>query len=537
MNDLTEKYLEEYLWLAAKLEEYVVHGVFRDMMNYRITDKDGEKIFRLGRFQTDIPGLFNRWLRPENEVTDMALNKVILFKNVDQTIPLDVLEEACKTYNKYASRCVVMDGEILVQKDVTTPKAKVLAEECENFKEFYEIIVLGNESLEEDNVQPFPVVMDGNKVKVMGFLQGDVDLIPNVVKKVRNIHQIADSFDEFWKDIGNSAAVIKGLLGEESCLLLFTPLANSENPNDAGILEFPEDFAKEHPWGASYSTREPSTGGEHVEVKETPPADGAKKGFQRMTGGTAEPVRVAAEGTSAPKAYFIFGSGQHPAGTPVVKVKKNEVSKVKPELRSRVGDSGALKFNDKEAWAYLAPGFHKDEAHRIYEEYLGFIPDNWKQEGKGPLFPVSFLVKAYNVGSLQSSASPLVTGKSQEIAQPSQKIDDASLRDLQEDLTKIAGTTSQNPDQMFQEDEKFTTSFLEKLGKDISWPGIAWVGRVLIAKGNPENAARIWGLFQVICNNLRHRVKELEDRVHELEADLEKATAKAPPKKAFGSMK
>lgn len=559
LNDLDEKYLEEYLWLAAKLEEYVIHGVFRDRMTYQITEREGEKIFQLGRFQADIPGLFYKHLK-HIEVPDMALDKVILFKDRGHVIPTDTIATLCAEYNKYSVRCVVMDGEICIQRDTVPPKADILAAEFETFKDNFELIVLGKGDVKEPDLQPFVVTTNDGKMEVVAFLQGNPNQIPTIVTKVVKIRKGADNFDEFWKDLDDSGEVIQKLLDPESCVIFFAPFVSDEDANDkdyAGSLEFPRTFAHNYEWGAVYSVPAATGGGEEVQEDTKPtPSDAPKvKGFQSMS-----PKAVAAAATVPPIAasttrnLFVFGGGQHPAGVPVVKIAKNEISKLRPELRNRMNDSGALQFKEKEAWAHLAVGFHKDEAHRIYMEYLGFIPTNWKQDSGSktpPLFPVSFLNKAVNISpsapATDTAAAALATAKDVDTKYipPSQKADDGELSDLKSELvtiTKAYTKEIEDPDVMFKEDEKFFSAFWEKLEKTIAWPGLPWLGRVKICRHSPDNAARLWGGFQIICNNLRRRVKELEDRVAELELEAEAAAAAAKqtptqPKKAFGSMK
>jgi len=93
------------------LQEFIEAGVFNALLSGTLTDKEAIAVLKLARLQTDIPGLFNRYIQPEGD-EDMSLDKVILYKDVEQVIPQEVITVACNTYNKYVGAAVAVDGEI-----------------------------------------------------------------------------------------------------------------------------------------------------------------------------------------------------------------------------------------------------------------------------------------------------------------------------------------------------------------------------------------------------------------------------------------
>jgi len=172
-----------------------------------------------------MPGLFFKHLKTHHacdadEVQDMPLNKMFFFKDKNQVVPKEEIEAACKKFDKYSARCIVMDGELMIQREDKPPSVDILFPEMEGFVDYYEIIVLGNESLKKDAIQPF-VLLGGEKPELVCFIQGDISVLPEVQRKVNKMFKGADDFDDFWLDLKGSASSFQDIMKEDSCVMFF----------------------------------------------------------------------------------------------------------------------------------------------------------------------------------------------------------------------------------------------------------------------------------------------------------------------------
>lgn len=547
------------LFLMSLIEDIIIQGVGQSILDSVITDEEGYEALQLARLHLDIPGLFRRYLTLREEDKDMTdLTQVILFKAKDQLIPREIVETACTDFGKSIGAAAIVleaDGEgnetsrkftiVRAVADISTDAAM---NNLQAMQDKSVVMVLNKTAKKEEDVQPFTIVNGDDGPKIIGFLQGDVSVIPELVKKIQKISKGADTDEEFDKDIADNEDKIKEILKNNSCFIMFALHGN--------LVFFDKDdnMDNEAEWGSHIGAPIVNNGGTPTEVTaaDEPKVTGNSgfTSFSAPSNGNKNAVAASADDKRT--------AVQRPHGAEIARIKKSEISKLPPELRARTKETkeGGFIVEFKGNWEphvqcpqYVDEGggvkrpMHKDEMSRWYEKALGWIPENWKTDMKkpNPIIPVSFLkigVSDINVKELLNTAAVVDNSnrdnKDTTVHYAGPVPDTSTIKSFVGDLPKIFGANAEqitNPAELYKEENKRKTiaDMTKREPKAFRMPHVA---RHFVVTHHPLIATNLWGDEIRYGIEKDNRIADLEANVLKLENEL--AEAKKPAAKASG---
>lgn len=528
MDDLV---LGHQLFLYAKLEEYVVRGALNDIAHNVITQKEGEQVLRLGRFQTDVPGLFNKYLKPEG---DEMLPQVILFKNKDKVIPVDDLKPHCDEFTKTFSLTATKDGKMLVRRDTGQIVPATLNAQMEKFKASTMIVSLSNEDVGEDKIQPFHLLGDEKSPSLVVFIQGDVSCLDKIRKKIAKEMKTAESAEVLWRNIsvedGNEDCIgdeIETLVPDSTCLI-FVYSGGQAATFQKGNIEV------EHDWGWSYGQDKPSDGGETVDDKSAD--DSAKEDADNPFGDLSAPVTADTLATAATAIPPADSTKKRvlPSGKPIARLRKGEIQGY--AKKALVNGNGVFGFKDAFEPFVHCPELNadgskisKEDNHIWHMKHIGIIPENWEHK---PLFPASALITEVKIDLKKVKDATSAAALNRPTAK-SMVLDEAKVREFQATtLPKLVGNNQEliaNPDAIL-EHEKNVKPIHVAMGHDNIFPTLyPYLARLHVTTDDPEIAAHFWGDWQ------RAAIQFYQENL-KLKADLDEATKPKDDAAAFGDV-
>jgi hypothetical protein len=483
--------------LLEQLSDYIVSVVEDDIYLNRMSKEEGQWLYRTVGHR-GVRDLINRWVGLTNrQRKEQSMPKnVIVYKEADKSLPTEYLDNALAIADKSIGWALAIDGTLYVNKD-TVDKA-VIEDHLKKFGESHVVFCLSD--VETEKAQPFTVLGSDDEPVIVGFLQGDDSVLPELFKKIAKLHSLEEDFEKFWEGLSeDDLPTIKKVLKDNSCLVLM---------NNTGEIIFiqHEGVEKRYDWGSyvpPYNESNAPAGDEHKGVKADPFAKTNNDNNKREKRPVTE-------------------------GVPLLKVAKQDFSKCHPELRKRLKDSGAVDFLDEYELFVRCPEMFdgkkttKPDNVKWHLDVIGVRPENWESK---PLIPVGVLLPKPKVDLKGVSAATLASVTEANKDMPT-RVSDAMVKDFDSTLARILGPNSvaiQDPEKMFLEDEKEVT-IAGRIGKVHTWElRLPRFLRQGVCKEHPEVAAELWGNFQLLCRDNMKRITSLEENVANQEKELEDA--------------
>lgn len=524
--------LNRWLTLWGFIEEFVLDGANRACREGRLDDDDWRELLELAKIEFETPGMFNRVL-PEEDKGETMLQQLVLYKQAGKVIPLNVLGQAINQFDKYEGKSAAIEGAVHTSRAIGKSDASALYEQLQTIAQFPAVICLGKSETAADNIPPFEM-FDGAMVI---FLQDETHILPKIVAKFnRELKNCGGKFGDLWtelcKEDSEIAPEIENLLTENGAVIILSAGGGVFVSDRGGLEEEHEE------WGYSYSLK---------------PADGGKEDPKPAPVAQPTAPKVSFGATTVPKepspAVEAVKTGEQllknrPAKYEMARIHERQRHLFSDKYAPRINHNGTVSFVNEKEFFYQSPeyetvgnGFNKkltkDDHKKNYERVCGWLPENYKER---PLVPAGFLLKK-TAGPEDSTATAALEINQEPVKTPSPNLDKDAAKELVSVIwPKLSGVHHQIMGNIHKISEmegevKSVAHHLDK--KTMAECSLPYAARYQIAAESPLIAARWWGDYQTAYADMMTRNGLLENRVAELELELEEA--KKPKKIVFGS--
>jgi hypothetical protein len=506
VHDQLDHISNRRLFLMGRLESYIDVGVLRDIHSGLLTHTEGTEVFKLARLQTDIPGLFNRYLL-EGEYDVDYKDQIVIWKKPDELVPLEVLQLACKEFNKTFGVAIAWDDNTLgVQRKQEAPNADKIFKIQEGLKSNAVVFFMSKLDTSVDYIQPIVMIGDEDDPQIVAFLQANSprEFFVSLQKRLSKEFKCVDNdLNKLWESAstGDISGDIQGMLDGPSGLLLF---------QKDGRLTIMEDECLEtsHDWGNVYSMPAASGGGDAVPIPadapKVEPAKPNKKDLDFTGTPDVKPDKDKPANDNKSSGY------EKPAGVNYAKIRKSDLQSF--HKKTRIGPDNRLTPEREGEVCIQAPeGMDKQQLHLWFMDHVGAVPEDWKDR---PLIPASCLKKmpeGFNIDlkTLKDTTSAAAIS----VTKAGPKLSKDQVNSLQQDFfPKVMSGNSaamQNPAE-FMKMMEGTPSAAEQLGmKDMTGLTLPWLAWLTLCTQYPEQAAVIAISWQRDALQYRQRCDEM----------------------------
>ncbi len=422
MNEISA---ELFLYLYAKIEEYIVRGILQDLELQQINMKEYTELFKIARLQTGVPGLFNRYLSPTDTGDEDDMGKMCMLIEAGSNIPKEVLEAGFEKYKSTLGLAIAKNGKLIVQRKQSERDVEKTFSALEKNIEYPFCIQVENIKKVIDE-QPFVIYGSDDEPIIVAFLggadfssferpkeihSGEYQFAMNILSPFISKIMTADDgdIDALMSDLvpdehgegGDMSPKLKSKLPTGAYLVLMT---------NKGHLAPWDNGENEHPfeWGSIYGNlSEPASNGQK--------SDNDNKDVPK---------------TEKELAAFL--------------------TEKFPKHSLAVFEDGPVRLSGKDGklillWEHAPDDKNKPKVQQWYKDRCdGRLPKNW---GIQPLIPAA-RQDAVKIGDLKDSTSTAALAvkdtstKKVGVVEPSMVLDDSSKKDIKSFAVKIFGNNS-----------------------------------------------------------------------------------------------